>query len=153
MSRPLPIDLEARAREKQRQKDLAESEPVQRGRAQAREQALANVRNEVHARLADLKRTTLNRDLNMPSRNSYNRGHGLLVKAAERLAEMSGEHVSIPAWLPPPSAADVPMVTIGKPQPPVEKVVTRKDPGVPLTSLPVFGSRMDAMLRSAGVVK
>src|SRR5947207_11308621 len=152
-AKPRPVDPEAAAKEQQRREELANSDSVQSGIAAAKEQALTNVRNEVQQRLVDLKRVSLTRDINVPGRASYDRCHASLVKAAERLAEMTGAPVSVPAWLPPPAVGDTPMVQIGAPKPPAEKIpTTMKDRGEALTRLPVFGSRMDGQLRGAGIV-
>jgi hypothetical protein len=140
-------------REAQRREELAASGPYNRGVAQAKQQALDNARLALQSGLLDLKRTTLLRDQSVAGRDSYSRCHAEVVRRAERLSQCSGEGVAVPAWIPPPTAADQATVIVKAPTPAAEPAVKRKDPGAKLTGLPVFGSRLDSQLRDAGVLK
>lgn len=134
-----PVSAEAEAR---RREDLANSGAYQAGVAQAKAQAIANCHRALDGELATLKRATVTRDANIPSRDKYDRTHSRVVKAAERLALATNRPVSdIPAWLPPPAPTPESTMTIGVPKAAPVTVHQMKDKGEPLTSLPVFGSR------------
>lgn len=115
LSKPTPHDPAAAAQEAERRESLKLSDPVQRGIRMAQRQALDNARGEVNQRLSDLKKTSLKRDYSQAARDAYNRGHANLVKAAERLAAITGNGVTIPQWLPPPTSEEAPTEVIGAP--------------------------------------
>lgn len=113
----IPADPELEAAEQRRRDELASSGAYQRGVAQAKADALRNIRGILETKLSDLKRATVTRDTNIPGRDKYNRVYNDAVKAAERLALATGQPVSgIPAWLPPPAPTDEDTVTIGVPK-------------------------------------
>ena len=115
-TKPIPHDEVAAAQEADRRESLKLSDPVQRGIKLAQQQALSNARGELSQRLADLQKCTLKRDFSTAGRDAYNRCHAGMVKAAERLAEITGERFTVPAWLAPPTAAEQPTVVIGAPK-------------------------------------
>lgn len=138
-----------------RQAELKANPAYQRGVAQAKAANLQRVRAQFEAELGRLKRATLNRDDSQAARDHYNIVHALVVRAAENLALATGEAVSgVPRYLPPPEPTPEETITIGVPKPAAEPIpTTMRDKGEALTSLPVFGSMLDAQLREAGVVK
>lgn len=114
----IPHDSELAAQEQRRRDELAGNGEYQRGRAQAKAQAIANDRSTLQAEIANLKRATPTRDANTPGRDKYNRTYNRVVKAAERLALATGQPVSgVPAWLAPPEPTAENSVTIAVPKP------------------------------------
>lgn len=152
---PLAADPALEAEAVRRREELAGDEKYQRGVAAAKAQTIANARHALDAQLSRLKRATLNRDVNQAGRDHYEHARREVVKAAERLALATGESIAgIPRYLPPPAPTPEDTVTIEVPKPAAEPIpATMKDRGEALTSLPVFGSMLDAQLRAAEVVK
>lgn len=146
-------DPGAAAAEQERRRRRESNVALQRNIAAAKATELHNVREAVRAKLADLKRHTVDRDRTANARQRYDRTHGELYDVAVRLDKITGEGVAIPVWLPPPDETAEEMVIVKAPTAAPAPVVKRKDPGKKLTSMPVYGSALDAQLRAAGVVK
>ena len=100
-----------------RRNELSRNTQYQSGIAQAQANELKTVRELYAHALKDLARTALLRDQNIPSRQSYNRVHNTAIRAAERLKSIVGdsEQVLVPAWIAPPSPAELQMIEVGAP--------------------------------------
>jgi hypothetical protein len=127
------------AKEQRRREELAASAPHQRGVQQALAQELTNVRGAFAAGLADLKRATLKRDGTVPGRDAYDRCHLRVTKAAERLAAITGQGVSMPAWIPPPAATEADTVTVAPPAADLGAYRETKGMGASGAGLPLTG--------------
>jgi len=128
-SKPLPIDPESQEREADRQAELTNSDsPYMRGMLQAQAQERSNAQHALNSGLADLKRTTLNRDTTVAARDSYDRCWKEVERRAARVASiMDGAigddgkvidgAVTIPAWLPPPAPTKADTIIVRAPRP------------------------------------
>lgn len=115
-AKTIAVDPASVAREADRVAELAASAPYRRGIAQALENELQNVRGLFAQGLADLRRATLNRDVNIPGRDSYDRCYRRVEKVAQRLKSVArDEKILMPAWIPPPGPKEQEMVEIGAP--------------------------------------
>ena len=112
-----PIDSADVAKETQRVEELRGNSAYQRGVSAALSQELVNVRGLFAQGLADLKKVTVKRDVNIPSRESYDRCYQRVTKVAERLATIvpEGEQVRMPVWIPPPEVTAQDTVVVGRP--------------------------------------
>lgn len=115
---PLPVDQEAEAQEAARRESMKQSAPYQRGMHSAGELEKSNRRGELTQNLKDLKRVTVNRDLNQPSRDAYDRKWRAVYAMAQRFATAYSEDVQVPAYLPPPEVTAVDVVTVKPGAPP-----------------------------------
>jgi hypothetical protein len=114
-----PADVEA---EQRRRDELAGNGQYQAGVAAAKANELQNAQGMLTAELANLKRATLNRDVNEPGRGAYDRTWNRAVKAAERVALATGKPVDgVPAYLPRPAPRGEDTITIGAPVPTVHE--------------------------------
>lgn len=125
---PFQADPELEAAEARRREELAANGAYRRGVALAEAQERMNAQSALETALADLKRCALKRDTTQAARDAYDRCHGRVVKAAERVASVlvgsigaggkviTDPEIIIPAWIPPPVPTATQTVAIGAPR-------------------------------------
>ena len=70
--------------------------PAARGQAAALATSRANLRQELDEKISDTRRKSLNKEVNQPSRDNYDRAYDAMETVAQRWANATGESVTLP---------------------------------------------------------